>query len=96
MSTPRKKLPVKPSIEHLRKQAKRLSRVDPALELADGWLNLTRVELNVWPDNEPALRLYRRFGFEVEGTLRQYALRDGRLVDAVLMSRLRPAPLPAT
>jgi putative acetyltransferase len=63
-----------------------------ALELADGWLNLTRLELQVWTDNEPAVRLYRKFDFEVEGTLRQYALRGGKLVDAFAMSRLRPPP----
>jgi putative acetyltransferase len=67
-----------------------------ALELADGWMNLTRLELNVWIDNEPALRLYRKFGFEVEGTMREHALREGRLVDAFLMSRLRPPPSGAT
>jgi putative acetyltransferase len=61
-----------------------------ALELADGWMNLTRLELQVWVDNEPAVRLYQKFGFEVEGTLRQYALREGKFVDALAMSRLRP------
>jgi putative acetyltransferase len=63
-----------------------------ALELADGWLNLTRLELQVWTDNEPAVRLYRKFDFEVEGTLRQYALREGKLIDAFAMSRLHPPP----
>jgi putative acetyltransferase len=61
-----------------------------ALELADGWLNLSRLELVVWCDNEPALRLYRRHGFEVEGTLRRYGWRDGREVDALILGRLRP------
>ena len=42
MSTPRKKLPVKPSIEHLRKRAKRLSRVDRALALADAQHRIAR------------------------------------------------------
>lgn len=60
------------------------------VELADRWLNLTRLELEVYTDNEPAIRLYERFGFEREGTLRQYAFRDGRYVDAYLMARLRP------
>jgi putative acetyltransferase len=31
-------------------------------------------------------------GFEVEGTLRRFAFRDGRYVDAFLMARLRPPP----
>jgi putative acetyltransferase len=61
------------------------------LELADKWLNLTRLELEVYTDNEPAIRLYERFGFEHEGTLRQHAFRDGRYVDSHMMGRLRPS-----
>ena len=64
------------------------------LDLADNWLNLTRVELDVYTDNEPALRLYKKFGFEIEGTLRRYAYRDGKWVDAYFMARLRDAPRP--
>ena len=61
------------------------------LELADNWVNLTRLELEVYTDNEAAIRLYERFGFEREGTLRQYGFRDGRFVDAYVMARLRPS-----
>jgi putative acetyltransferase len=63
-----------------------------AIGIADMWLGLRRLELTVWTDNAPALALYRRFGFAVEGTHRAYALRDGVLVDAHSMARLRPAP----
>lgn len=59
------------------------------LDLADNWLNLMRVELEVYTDNEPAIRLYERFGFKREGTLQQYAFRDGRYVDSYMMARLR-------
>jgi L-phenylalanine/L-methionine N-acetyltransferase len=45
--------------------------------------------LEVYTDNEPAVRLYKKFGFSVEGTLRRYAFRDGRFVDAYMMARLR-------
>jgi L-phenylalanine/L-methionine N-acetyltransferase len=58
--------------------------IDPA----DRWLGLRRLQLTVFSDNEPAIRLYRRFGFEVEGTHREFALRDGALVDALVMARL--------
>ncbi len=60
------------------------------LDLADNWLGLTRLELEVYADNEPAIRLYERFGFEREGLLRQHAYRDGRYVDSLVMARLRP------
>ena len=52
-------------------------------------LNLNRVELKVLPDNEPALALYRKAGFTQEGLLRQYAFKDGRYRDTVIMSILR-------
>ena len=60
-----------------------------AVDLADNWLNLRRIELTVYVDNEPAIRLYRRFGFEVEGTAIGYSFRDGEFVDAHMMARLR-------
>lgn len=60
-----------------------------AIELADNWLNLTRLELNVFVDNAPAIRLYEKFGFVREGTLVQYAFREGQYVDTYMMARLR-------
>ncbi|MBI4606629.1 MAG: GNAT family N-acetyltransferase [Planctomycetes bacterium] len=65
-----------------------------AVDLADKWLNLQRLELQVYTDNEPAVRLYKRFGFVVEGTHVAFAFRDGKLVDAYAMARLRLAPAP--
>lgn len=62
-----------------------------AVDLADNWLNLRRTELTVYVDNEPAIRLYRRFGFEVEGTAIGYSFRNGEYVDAHMMARVRAA-----
>lgn len=59
------------------------------LDLADRWLNLHRVELEVFPDNERALRLYRRFGFVEEGRKRDAVWRDGRYSDLLVMARVR-------
>lgn len=63
--------------------------VRAAVDLADRWLNLKRLELATYTDNERALRLYKKFGFEVEGLLRRYAFRDGAFVDAYFLARLR-------
>ncbi len=60
-----------------------------AIDLADNWLNLTRLELEVFSDNVPAVKLYQKFGFEVEGTLKRYAVRDGHYTDVYAMARLR-------
>jgi putative acetyltransferase len=59
------------------------------IDYADKWLGLTRIDLTVYTDNEPAIALYRKFGFEVEGTLRKYAFRDGEFVDAYAMARIK-------
>ena len=53
------------------------------------WLNLKRLELEVYTDNVPAIRLYGKFGFTIEGTLVDFAVRDGQYVDVYLMARLR-------
>ena len=60
-----------------------------AVDLADKWLDLSRLELEVYTDNEPAIRLYKKFGFTIEGTLIRFAYRDGLYVDAYCMARLR-------
>jgi L-phenylalanine/L-methionine N-acetyltransferase len=60
------------------------------LDYADNWAQVLRVELTVYQDNARAIRLYERHGFEHEGRLRAYALRDGVYVDALTMARLHP------
>ncbi len=60
-----------------------------AIELAEQWLNISRLELEVYTDNEPAIRLYKKFGFVTEGTLRRFAYRAGMYVDAYMMARIR-------
>jgi L-phenylalanine/L-methionine N-acetyltransferase len=63
--------------------------MNACMDLADNWLSLTRLDLRVYVDNEPAISLYKRFGFEIEGTHKRFAFRDGKYVDAHVMARLR-------
>lgn len=60
------------------------------IDAADNWQDIRRLELTVYTDNAAAIRLYRKFGFEEEGLLRNFAYRAGRYVDAYAMARLRP------
>lgn len=61
-----------------------------AVEMADNWLNLQRLELTVFTDNQPAVQLYKKCGFVVEGTLKRHSFRAGEYVDVYYMARLRP------
>jgi len=59
------------------------------VDLCDNWLGIERIELTVFTDNAAAIAVYRKFGFEVEGTARRYGLRNGEKIDAHFMARLR-------
>jgi putative acetyltransferase len=75
---------------HNRRVGTRL--MEALIDLADNWLGALRIELTVYVSNEHALKLYRKFGFEVEGTHRAYSLRDGQYTDTYAMARLHPRP----
>ena len=62
------------------------------IDWADRWAQVLRLELTVFADNAGAIALYGKFGFELEGTHRGYALRDGAYVDVLAMARLHPNP----
>ena len=65
------------------------------LEQAISWARdagVRKLELHVFPWNEPAIALYEGFGFEREGLRREHYRRDGEYVDAILMAyRLPPS-----
>lgn len=65
--------------------------MDAVIDIADNWLGLRRLELEVFTDNQPALALYRALGFEIEARHRGAVLTGGLLVDSYLMARLREA-----
>jgi len=59
------------------------------LEQATAWAReagVTKLELHVFPHNDPAIRLYEKFGFVQEGFRRNQYRRGQEFVDAILMA----------
>jgi RimJ/RimL family protein N-acetyltransferase len=59
-----------------------------ALHYAFVTLNLNRVELGVYDFNKPAIRVYEKLGFVLEGNQRQHSFVEGRYVDHYAYSML--------
>jgi RimJ/RimL family protein N-acetyltransferase len=60
------------------------------MESAEQWareVGVLKIELHVFPHNEPALALYDRLGYERVGQRRRHYRRRGGLVDAILMEK---------
>lgn len=57
------------------------------IDLADNWLMLTRLELTVFVENDRAVKLYKSLGFQIEGTRKYGAIRNGQYADEYLMAR---------
>lgn len=49
---------------------------------------MERIELEVYASNVPAIRLYEKIGFEVEGVKRRARILDGHVDDLVIMALL--------
>jgi RimJ/RimL family protein N-acetyltransferase len=66
--------------------------MDAVMEHVRAVSQLHKVELEVWPDNERAIALYRSYGFGVEGLRRDhYRRKDGSLRSSLLMALLLEA-----
>ncbi|ECB4065515.1 N-acetyltransferase [Salmonella enterica] len=48
------------------------------IDMCDNWLRVERIEL-----------MYKKYGFEIEGTGKKYGLRNGEYVDAYFMARVK-------
>ena len=59
------------------------------IDLVDNWLNLSRIELTVYTDNQAAIGLYKKFGFVIEGESAAFAYRNGEYVSAYHMARFK-------
>ena len=60
------------------------------LEQAEAWARdagVRKLELHVFPWNEPAIKLYEDCGFEREGLRRAHYRRGSDFVDAILMAK---------
>lgn len=75
-----------------RRQGVGAALLNAAIEMAERWLAIRRIELEVYTDNAAAIALYKRSGFVVEGTLRQFAFRNGEFVDVLAMAKLARPP----
>lgn len=63
------------------------------LDQAVAWardVGVSKIELHVFPWNEPAIRLYEKFGFEREGLRKRHYRRGNEYVDAILMAYTLP------
>ena len=62
--------------------------MEELINLCDNWLNIVRTELTVYTNNEPAIALYKKYGFEIEGTTRCDCFYQGRYLDSYQMARI--------
>ncbi len=63
--------------------------LEAMVSLAQNWLAIRRIELEVYTDNHLAISLYKKHGFVIEGEMREYAFRNGEYIDAFLMANVR-------
>jgi RimJ/RimL family protein N-acetyltransferase len=59
------------------------------LDYAFETINLNRVQLHVSVENTAAVKVYKKVGFQVEGTLREAMFHKGRYVDFYVMGILK-------
>lgn len=62
--------------------------MEEALAWARARPEVSRIELTVFADNERAITMYRRRGFEIEGTRRRVMRKDDRWIDDHVMALL--------
>ncbi|WP_297637427.1 GNAT family N-acetyltransferase [uncultured Clostridium sp.] len=58
------------------------------IKLSDNILKLKRLELQVFIDNENAIKLYKKFGFVKEGLQKYSALKNDVYTDELMMARI--------
>jgi RimJ/RimL family protein N-acetyltransferase len=69
---------------------RRLGAGTALMQAAEAWARqagIEKLELHVFPHNDPAIALYERLGYRREGLRRRHFRRAGELVDAILMAK---------
>lgn len=64
------------------------------VDMADNWLNLQKLELDVSTDNTAAISLYQSFDFVIEGEFKYDLFKQGEYSNTYKMARFNPK-LPA-
>jgi RimJ/RimL family protein N-acetyltransferase len=60
------------------------------VDFAFNTLNLNRIQLHVNTENLPAVHIYEKTGFKIEGTLRQAMYHGGKYCDFYVMGMIKP------
>ncbi|CAM4323799.1 GNAT family N-acetyltransferase [Vibrio agarivorans] len=63
--------------------------IETVIELADNWLQVKRIQIEVNSDNQAAIACYKKFGFEIEGEAKMSCFRDGEYVSTYYMARIK-------
>ena len=74
-----------------RRQGVGSALIHAAIDLAENWQAISRLELSVYTDNPAALALYEKHGFIKEGLSKNYAFRNGQYADVYIMARCKAA-----
>jgi len=63
--------------------------IETVLDLADNWLQIKRIQIDVNSDNQTAIACYKKFGFEIEGEAKCASFRDGEYINTLYMARIK-------
>jgi RimJ/RimL family protein N-acetyltransferase len=64
-----------------------LAMMDYLIEWARKQEGLEKISLTVFSTNKPAINLYQKFGFKIEGISRKQYKIEGKYVDDIIMGK---------